>query len=74
MSAPNAASVNTMPVESKMSPMPTSGETNPPDANPSAPSKADAVPEWVRSAFKAKALEEVNEKPKVTNNPISKIS
>lgn len=56
------------PVEVKMFPNPTSGETIPPKANPEAPSKADATPALARSQFMANVFEAVKVRPNMKSN------
>lgn len=46
-------------------PTPTSGETIPPNANPNAPNKADAVPAFARSLSMANVLDAVKVSPSI---------
>lgn len=60
-----------IPVDTMISPIPTRGETIPPNANPSAPSKADAIPALARSLSIANVLEAVKVSPSMESNPRS---
>ena len=63
--------IKTMPVVTIVSPSPTKGETNPPNPNPIAPNKAEAVPACSRSHSIARAVVEVKEKPIMKSRVIS---
>lgn len=56
----HAQTTNTIPVEDRILPIPTNGETIPPAAKHTAPSRADAVPELARWLSMANAVLEVN--------------
>jgi len=66
-----AHAIKTMPVVAIVSPSPTKGDTNPPNPNPTAPNKAEAVPACSRSHSIAKAVVEVKEKPIMKSRAIS---
>ena len=55
-------------------PMPTSGETNPPKQNETAPSKADALPEYCRPLSIASVVDDVKHNPNEKRMPSIKIS
>ena len=63
-----------IPVETMILPRPTSGETIPPKANPSAPSSAEAVPALSCSQSIASVLEAVKVSPSIDKRPISSTS
>ena len=58
-----------MPVDERMLPIPTSGDTMPPAAKHTAPSSAEAVPEFSRWLSIAKAVLEVNVMPMLNSKP-----
>ena len=63
-----------MPVETRIFPRPTNGDTIPPKANPSAPSRAEAIPACDRSQSIAKVFEAVKVSPSMESSPRSKTS
>ena len=65
---------NIIPVDTMMLPIPTRGETMPPNANPNAHSRADAVPALARSLSMANVLEAVKVSPSMESNPRSSSS
>lgn len=74
MKEPNEPIINTSPVEIRMFPNPTRGETSPPKAKPKAPNKAEAMPALDRALSIANVLEAVNVKPNMSSKPMSKVS
>ena len=57
-----------------MSPIPASGETSPPAANPEAPSKAEAAPACSLPASMARVLDDVKVSPSIARRKSSSIS
>ena len=69
-----AQTTKTIPVDERMLPIPTSGDTMPPAAKHTAPSSAEAVPEFSRWLSIAKAVLEVNVIPILNSKPNISIS
>ena len=59
----HAQTTKTIPVDDRILPIPTSGETIPPAAKQTAPSSAEAVPEFSRWLSMASAVLEVKVMP-----------
>lgn len=74
MKAPIEPMINTRPVDIRIFPNPTKGETSPPEAKPNAPNRAEAIPALDRALSIAKVLEAVKVNPNMSNKPMSKIS
>ena len=63
-----AQTTNVTPVDTRIFPKPTNGETIPPEAKQSAPNRAEAAPAYRRSLSIAKVVEEVKVSPIVKSN------
>ena len=63
-----AQTTNVTPVDTRIFPKPTNGETIPPEAKQSAPSRSEAAPEFLISLSIAKVVEEVKVSPIVKSN------
>lgn len=71
---PAAQTTKTIPVDVKIFPIPTKGETSPPAANPNAPRMAEAVPALSRCLCMANVVVEVKVIPTEKSNNNNKAS